>query len=46
MIFLTLVAFIAVAYEGFSRWFTVPFIVTAGCCTGWLSTLLFYAYES
>ncbi len=27
MIFLTLVAFIAVAYDGFSSWFTIPFIV-------------------
>ncbi|WP_163101373.1 cytochrome c oxidase subunit IVB [Peribacillus alkalitolerans] len=27
MIFLTLVAFVAVGYEGFSHWFIVPFIV-------------------
>lgn len=27
MIFLTLVAFIAVAYDGLSSWFTIPFIV-------------------
>ena len=27
MIFLTLASFTAVAYEGFSPWFTVPFIV-------------------
>lgn len=27
MIFLTLVAFIAVAYEGFTGWFIVPFIL-------------------
>lgn len=27
MIFLTLVAFVAVAYEGFSSWFTIPFIL-------------------
>lgn len=27
MIFLTLVSFVAVAYAGFSSWFTVPFIV-------------------
>ncbi|MFE8695318.1 cytochrome c oxidase subunit IVB [Cytobacillus sp. FJAT-53684] len=27
MIFLTLVAFVAVAYEGFSAWFIVPFIL-------------------
>ncbi|QED47408.1 cytochrome c oxidase subunit IVB [Cytobacillus dafuensis] len=27
MIFLTLVAFVAVAYEGFSGWFIVPFIL-------------------
>ncbi len=27
MIFLTLVAFVAVAYDGFSSWFTIPFIL-------------------
>ena len=27
MIFLTLVAFVAVAYDGFSGWFTIPFIL-------------------
>ncbi|MBU8877684.1 cytochrome c oxidase subunit IVB [Bacillus sp. FJAT-29790] len=27
MIFLTLVAFVAVGYEGFSAWFIVPFIL-------------------
>ena len=27
MIFLTLVAFIAVGYDGFSSWFTIPFIL-------------------
>ncbi|MCA1029931.1 cytochrome c oxidase subunit IVB [Bacillus timonensis] len=27
MIFLTLVAFLAVGYEGFSAWFIVPFII-------------------
>lgn len=27
MIFLTLLAFSAVAYDGFSSWFTVPFII-------------------
>ena len=27
MIFLTFVAFIAVAYDGFSSWFTIPFIL-------------------
>lgn len=27
MIFLTIVSFVAVGYEGFSGWFTVPFIV-------------------
>ncbi|MGA9226584.1 MAG: cytochrome c oxidase subunit IVB [Mesobacillus sp.] len=27
MIFLTIVAFVAVGYEGFSGWFTVPFIL-------------------
>jgi cytochrome c oxidase subunit 4 len=27
MIFLTLLAFAAVAYDGFSSWFTVPFII-------------------
>lgn len=27
MIFLTLIAFAAVAYDGFSAWFTVPFII-------------------
>ena len=26
MIFLTLIAFVAVAYDGFSSWFTIPFI--------------------
>jgi len=27
MIFLTLASFIAVSYDGFSAWFTIPFIV-------------------
>ncbi|WP_075981051.1 cytochrome c oxidase subunit IVB [Bacillus massilinigeriensis] len=27
MIFLTLIAFIAVGYDGFSNWFIVPFII-------------------
>src|SRR3954447_10529844 len=27
MIFLTLVSFVAVSYDGFSNWFTVPFIL-------------------
>ncbi|WP_108669823.1 cytochrome c oxidase subunit IVB [Peribacillus acanthi] len=27
MIFLTLIAFVAVGYDGFSHWFIVPFIV-------------------
>lgn len=27
MIFLTLISFIAVGYDGFSNWFTVPFIL-------------------
>lgn len=27
MIFLTLVSFIAVSYDGFSNWFTIPFIL-------------------
>ena len=27
MIFLTLIAFVAVGYEGFSSWFTIPFIL-------------------
>ena len=27
MIFLTLISFVAVAYEGFSGWFTIPFIL-------------------
>ncbi|MFB6469551.1 cytochrome c oxidase subunit IVB [Cytobacillus sp. Hz8] len=27
MIFLTLIAFIAVGYDGFSHWFIVPFII-------------------
>ncbi|MDQ0272407.1 cytochrome c oxidase subunit IVB [Cytobacillus purgationiresistens] len=27
MIFLTLVAFVAVGYDGFSGWFTIPFIL-------------------
>lgn len=31
MIFLTLVAFVAVGYEGFSTWFTVPFILILAC---------------
>ncbi|MDZ5470656.1 cytochrome c oxidase subunit IVB [Bacillus sp. 31A1R] len=31
MIFLTLVAFVAVGYEGFSSWFIVPFILLLGC---------------
>lgn len=31
MIFLTLVAFVAVGYEGFSGWFIVPFILLLAC---------------
>ncbi|MBA4537938.1 cytochrome c oxidase subunit IVB [Bacillus aquiflavi] len=31
MIFLTLVAFFAVGYDGFSNWFTVPFILLLAC---------------
>lgn len=31
MIFLTLVAFVAVAYDGFSNWFTIPFIILLAC---------------
>ncbi|MEH7122995.1 cytochrome c oxidase subunit IVB [Bacillus sp. JJ1532] len=31
MIFLTLVAFVAVGYEGFSGWFIVPFILILAC---------------
>ena len=27
MIFLTLVSFVAVSYDGFSSWFTIPFIL-------------------
>jgi cytochrome c oxidase subunit IV len=27
MIFLTLISFVAVAYDGFSSWFTIPFIL-------------------
>ncbi|WP_071395463.1 cytochrome c oxidase subunit IVB [Bacillus tuaregi] len=27
MIFLTLIAFVAVGYDGFSNWFTIPFIL-------------------
>ncbi|WP_428908768.1 cytochrome c oxidase subunit IVB [Niallia sp. Krafla_26] len=27
MIFLTLMSFLAVAYDGFSNWFTIPFIL-------------------
>jgi cytochrome c oxidase subunit IV len=31
MIFLTLIAFVAVGYEGFSGWFVVPFILILAC---------------
>jgi len=31
MIFLTIVAFIAVGYEGIGEWFKVPFIVLLAC---------------
>lgn len=31
MIFLTLASFVAVAYDGFSPWFTIPFIVLLAC---------------
>ena len=31
MIFLTIVAFIAVAYDGFSGWFIVPFFFLLAC---------------
>ena len=46
MIFLTFIAFVAVAYDGFSSWFTIPFILLLAVIQVSLPTILFHAYES